>query len=85
VEAIHKNVDTPILKNVDHNNIIYNNNTSNTEIPKNSLLNIENDTGNLDVCARVESYADIQEVIKEDSYRINNNKLLKCIVKMCEL
>lgn len=52
---------------------------------KSNPLNGESRAGELDVCARVESYADIQEVIEEDSYRINNNKLLKCIVKMCEL
>ena len=84
-DTILKNEDTPILKIEDNNNIIYNNNTSNTEIPKNSLLNIENDTGNLDVCAHVESYEDIQQVIEDDTYRVKNNKLLKCIVKMCEL
>lgn len=52
---------------------------------KSNPLNGESRAGELDVCVRVESYNDIQEVIEEDSYRINNNKLLKCIVKMCEL
>lgn len=51
---------------------------------KNSL-NSESRAGELDVCARVQTYADIQEVIEDDSYRVNNNKLLKCVVKMCEL
>lgn len=66
-----------MLININKNNI--------TEITQQSLLNNENDTGNLDVCARVESYEDIQQVIEDDTYRVKNNKLLKCIVKMCEL
>ena len=33
----------------------------------------------------MESYADIQEVISDEEYRHVNNKLLKCIVKMCDL
>lgn len=87
VEAIHKNVETPIHKIVDHNNIIYNNIN---EIPKNSgtekfSLNSKNETGESDVCARVATYEDIQEVITDDSYRVANNKLLKCIIKMCDL
>ena len=48
-------------------------------------LNSESRAGELDVCARVESYEDIQQVIEDDTYRVKNNKLLKCIVKMCEL
>ena len=84
-DTIHKNEDTPILKNVVHNNININNNYSQTEIIENPLLNSESRAGGLDACARVQTYADIQEVIEDDSYRVNNNKLLKCIVKMCEL
>lgn len=52
---------------------------------KSNPLNGESRAGELDVCARVESYNDIQEVIEDDAYRINNNKLLKCIIKMCDL
>lgn len=48
-------------------------------------LNSESRAGELDVCARVESYEDIQQIIEDDTYRVKNNKLLKCIVKMCEL
>lgn len=61
------------------------NNYRHPEIIENPLLNSESRAGELDVCARVQTYADIQEVIEDDSYRVNNNKLLKCVVKMCEL
>ena len=68
-----------------HNNSFSDNNSS-TEKNSETLPKNENSrAGELDVCARVESYADIQEVIEDDSYRINNNKLLKCIIKMCDL
>ena len=52
---------------------------------KSNPLNSESWAGELDACARVESYADIQEVITNDEYRVSNNKLLKCIIKMCDL
>ena len=63
--------------------ILYNININNNTW--NSLLNSESRAGELDVSARVESYEDIQQVIDNDEYRINNNKLLKCIVKMALL
>lgn len=64
----------------------YNNNWSNNKSNSETLpKNEDSRAGELDVCARVESYADIQDVIEDDSYRINNNKLLKCIIKMCDL
>jgi len=70
-----------MLININKNNI--------KGISENSLLNSENSRAGLtDVCAAaqfVESYEDIQWIISDDSYRVNNNKLLKCIVKMCEL
>lgn len=68
-----------------HNNSFSDNNNSTKKSSETLPKNEDSRAGELDVCARVESYADIQEVIEDDSYRINNNKLLKCIVKMCEL
>lgn len=85
VEAIHKNVDTPIHKNVEHNNIIYNNINSQEKITETQPKNDNSRAGELDACARVESYTDIQDAITNDEYRVSNNKLLKCVVKMCDL
>lgn len=68
-----------------HNNSFSDNNNSTEKDPETLPKNEDSRAGELDVCARVESYNDIQEVIKDDAYRINNNKLLKCIIKMCDL
>lgn len=64
---------------------IYGNSNNPIKNDKSNSLNSESRAGELDVCARVESYEDIQQVIEDDTYRVKNNKLLKCIVKMCEL
>lgn len=61
------------------------NESSSEEDTKSNSLNSKNETGESDVCARVATYEDIQEVITDDSYRVANNKLLKCIIKMCDL
>lgn len=76
-----------MLININKNNINKIPRKSNNPIEddKTNLLNGKEPYANKDVCARVESYDDIQSVIEDDSYRIDNNKLLKCIVKMCEL
>jgi hypothetical protein len=76
-----------MLININKNNTL---NEGNSNLPieddKSNPLNSENSrAGELDACARVESYEDIQQVIDDDTYRVKNNKLLKCIVKMCEL
>ena len=68
-----------------HNNSFSDNNNSSEKNSETLPKNEDSRAGELDVCARVESYNDIQEVIEDDSYRINNNKLLKCIIKMCDL
>ncbi len=80
-ELIHspQNAESGIQGEEMLNNININNNTWN------SLLNSESRAGELDACVPVESYEDIQQVIDNDEYRINNNKLLKCIVKMALL
>lgn len=69
----------------DYSNNNTDNNNSNKKFSETLPKNENSRAGELDACARVESYDDIQEVIEDDSYRVKNNKLLKCIVKMCEL
>lgn len=76
-------LDTSNWSDYSNNNI--DNNNSNKKFSETLPKNWNSRAGELDVCARVESYNDIQEVIEDDAYRINNNKLLKCIIKMCDL
>lgn len=83
VDPIHKNVDSPIHKNVEHNNIIYNNNTI---IPDSNSLNSNTEQGKtivpkLDI---VKNSDDIRELFTEDEISQKNIQL-KILLKMIDL
>lgn len=76
-----------MLININKNNNISPSSDSNESSSgdNTTFLNSKNTEQGTSMRACVASYEDIQQVITDDSYRINNNKLLKCVVKMCEL
>lgn len=82
VDPIHKNVDSPIHKNVEHNNIIYNN----TIIPDSNSLNSNTEQGKtiipqLDI---IKNSDDVRELFTEDEISQKNIQL-KILLKMIDL